>query len=280
MAPLPIDAVLDKLKLALRSGHGAVLLAPPGAGKTTRVPVVLLGEPWLKGRKVVMLEPRRLAARAAARRMADLLGEPVGATVGYRVRMDTQVGPATRIEVVTEGVLTRRLQSDPGLSGVGLVIFDEFHERHLESDLGLALCLDLQGVLNPELRLLVMSATLEPAPVAGLLGGAPVIACEGRQFPVETRYLGRPRERALEEAVAGAVLRAARSDPGSLLVFCPGRRRSAACWRCSPPQVSAPNGCCCRSSATSPRRSRIRPSRPRRPAAARSCWPPTSPRPA
>ncbi len=222
MAPLPIDAVLDKLKLALRSGHGAVLLAPPGAGKTTRVPVVLLGEPWLKGRKVVMLEPRRLAARAAARRMADLLGEPVGATVGYRVRMDTQVGPATRIEVVTEGVLTRRLQSDPGLRGVGLVIFDEFHERHLESDLGLALCLDLQGVLNPELRLLVMSATLEPAPVAGLLGGAPVIACEGRQFPVETRYLGRPRERALEEAVAGAVLRAARSDPGSLLVFLPG----------------------------------------------------------
>ena len=199
MAPLPIDAVLDKLKLALRSGLGAVLQAPPGAGKTTRVPLALLEEPWLEGRKIVMLEPRRLAARAAARHMAGLLGEPVGATVGYRVRMDTQVGPATRIEVVTEGVLTRMLQGDPGLAGVGLVIFDEFHERHLESDLGLALCLDLQGVLNAELRLLVMSATLEPAPVALLLGGAPVIACEGRLFAVETRYVGRPGESALRQ---------------------------------------------------------------------------------
>ena len=136
MTPLPIDAVLDPLKAALRSGAGAVLQAPPGAGKTTRVPLELLGEPWLKGRKILMLEPRRLAARAAALRMADVLDEPVGRTVGYRVRMDTRVGPATRIEVVTEGVLTRMLQSDPGLSGVGLVIFDEFHERHLESDLG------------------------------------------------------------------------------------------------------------------------------------------------
>jgi ATP-dependent helicase HrpB len=219
---LPIDAILDELKAALRSERGAVLQAPPGAGKTTRVPLALLEEPWLEGRKIVMLEPRRLAARAAARHMAGLLGEPVGATVGYRVRMDTRVGPATRIEVVTEGVLTRRLQSDPGLSGVGLVIFDEFHERHLESDLGLALCLDLQGVLNPELRLLVMSATLEPAPVAGLLGGAPVIACEGRQFPVETRYVGRPREGTLETAVTAAVLNAARREEGSLLVFLPG----------------------------------------------------------
>jgi ATP-dependent helicase HrpB len=154
--------------------------------------------------------------------MAGLLGEPVGATVGYRVRMDTQVGPATRIEVVTEGVLTRMLQSDPGLTGVGLVVFDEFHERHLESDLGLALCLDLQGVLNAELRLLVMSATLEPAPVALLLGGAPVIACEGRQYPVETRYVGRPREGSLEAAVTAAVLSAARREEGSLLVFLPG----------------------------------------------------------
>ena len=222
MAPLPIDAVLDKLKLALRSGLGAVLQAPPGAGKTTRVPLALLEEPWLEGRKIVMLEPRRLAARAAARHMAGLLGEPVGATVGYRVRMDTQVGPATRIEVVTEGVLTRMLQGDPGLAGVGLVIFDEFHERHLESDLGLALCLDLQGVLNAELRLLVMSATLEPAPVALLLGGAPVIACEGRLFAVETRYVGRPGEGSLEAAVTAAVLSAARREEGSLLVFLPG----------------------------------------------------------
>ena len=141
MTPLPIDTVLNELALALRQGSAAVLLAPPGTGKTTRVPLALIEESWLRGRKIVMLEPRRLAARAAARYMAELLGEPVGATVGYRVRMDTQVGPATRIEVVTEGVLTRMLQSDPGLGGVGLVIFDEFHERHLESDLGLALCL-------------------------------------------------------------------------------------------------------------------------------------------
>jgi ATP-dependent helicase HrpB len=222
MTLLPIDSVLDDLKSALRHSPGAVLLAPPGAGKTTRVPLALLEEPWLKGRKVVMLEPRRLAARAAALRMAEILGEPAGATVGYRVRLDTRVGPTTRIEVVTEGVLTRRLQSDPGLKGVGLVIFDEFHERHLESDLGLALCLDMQGVLNVDLRLLVMSATVEPAPVAGLLGRVPVIACEGRQFPVETRYVSRPPERAFEAAVTEAVLGAARSEHGSLLVFLPG----------------------------------------------------------
>ncbi|MCU0605005.1 MAG: ATP-dependent helicase HrpB [Desulfobacterales bacterium] len=222
MTPLPIDAVLDELKTALNQGSAAVLQAPPGAGKTTRVPPALLSEPWLEGRRIVMLEPRRLAARAAALRMADQMSEPVGRTVGYRVRMDTRVGPETRIEVVTEGVLTRMLQGDPGLSGVGLVIFDEFHERHLESDLGLALCLDLQGILNPDLRLLVMSATLDPAPVAGLLGGAPVIACEGRQHPVETRYLGRDRQRALEAAAAEAVLAAARSEAGSILVFLPG----------------------------------------------------------
>ena len=222
MMLLPIDAVLDELKAALNRGPTAVLQAPPGAGKTTRVPLALLDEPWLKGRKILMLEPRRLAARAAAQRMADLLGEPVGRTAGYRVRMDTRVGPATRIEVVTEGVLTRMLQRDPGLSGVGLVIFDEFHERHLESDLGLALCLDLQGILNADLRLLVMSATLEPAPVANLLGGAPVVACAGRQHPVETRYVGRIRERTLEAVVTEAVLGAARSEPGSILVFLPG----------------------------------------------------------
>jgi ATP-dependent helicase HrpB len=213
---------MNKLRSALRRGGGSVLQAPPGAGKTTRVPLALLGEPWLEGRKIVMLEPRRLAARAAARHMAGLLGEPVGATVGYRVRMDTQVGPATRIEVVTEGVLTRMLQSDPGLDGVGLVIFDEFHERHLESDLGLALCLDLQGVLNPDLRLLVMSATLNPAPVARLLGGVPLIECAGRQFPVKTHYIGRPSERTLEAAVTETVLSAARREEGSLLVFLPG----------------------------------------------------------
>jgi len=222
MTRMPIDAVLNELVSALSRWVSAVLQAPPGAGKTTRVPLALLEEPWLEGRKMVMLEPRRLAARAAARHMAELLGEPVGATVGYRVRMDTRVGPATRIEVVTEGVLTRMLQSDPGLSGVGLVIFDEFHERHLESDLGLALCLDLQGVLNPGLRLLVMSATLDPAPVAGVMGGVPAIACAGRQFPVETRYVGRRSDRPFEAAVAEAVLDAARREEGSILVFLPG----------------------------------------------------------
>ena len=151
MIPLPIATVLEDLKAALQDRPGAVLQAPPGPGKTTRVPLALLDEPWLAGRRIVMLEPRRLAARAAAAYMAGLLGEPVGRTVGYRVRMDTRVGPRTRIEVVTEGVLTRLLQSDPSLAGMGLVIFDEFHERHLEADLGLALCLDLQGVLNPDL---------------------------------------------------------------------------------------------------------------------------------
>lgn len=219
---LPIDAVLGELKTALSNGASAVLQAPAGAGKTTRVPLALVGEPWLKGRKIVMLQPRRLAARAAALRMAELMGEPVGRTVGYRVRMDTRIGPATRIEVVTEGVLTRMLQSDPGLSGVGLVIFDEFHERHLESDLGLALCLDLQGILNTDLRLLVMSATLEPAPVADLLGAAPVVECVGRQYPVGTRYVGRNRDRPLEAAVVEAVVNAARTEPGSILVFLPG----------------------------------------------------------
>jgi ATP-dependent helicase HrpB len=220
--PLPIDDVLDDLKSALRRGRGAVLQAPPGAGKTTQVPPALLDEPWLKGLKIIMLEPRRLAARAAAMRMADLLGEPVGRTVGYRVRMDTRVGASTRIEVVTEGVLTRMLQSDPGLSGIGLVIFDEFHERHLDSDLGLALCLDLQGVLNPGLRLLVMSATLEAAPVADLLGRVQVISCEGRQYAVDTRYIGSRPQIPLESAVADAVLAAARAEAGSILVFLPG----------------------------------------------------------
>jgi ATP-dependent helicase HrpB len=206
----------------LARGPAAVLQAPPGAGKTTAVPPALLAQPWLAGRRILMLQPRRLAARAAAMRMAELRGEPVGATVGYRVRLDTRVGPDTRIEVVTEGVLTRMLQSDPALTGVGLVIFDEFHERHLESDLGLALCLDLQGVLNPEMRVLVMSATLEGEAVARLLGGAPVLRCEGRRFPVETRFLGRPSESRPETAVAQAVLAAARSETGSILAFLPG----------------------------------------------------------
>ncbi|MFZ5815777.1 MAG: ATP-dependent helicase HrpB [Bacillota bacterium] len=219
---LPIESALPSLMEALRSHAGAVLVAPPGAGKTTRVPLALLDEPWLEGRRVLMLEPRRLAARAAARFMAASLGEAVGGTVGYRVRLETRVGPRTRIEVITEGVLTRLLQADPALEGVGLVIFDEFHERSLHADLGLALCLQSQALLRPDLRLLVMSATLEAEPVAGLLGGAPVIRSEGRSFPVETRYLSRPVEGRIEPAVVRAVTDALAAEAGDLLVFLPG----------------------------------------------------------
>ncbi|MDX1548154.1 MAG: ATP-dependent helicase HrpB, partial [Rhodothermales bacterium] len=220
--PLPIDAVLPDLRAALRAHAGVVLQAPPGAGKTTRVPLALLGEPWLAGQRLVMLEPRRLAARAAARRMAHTLGERVGQTVGYRVRMDTRVGDRTRVEVVTEGVLTRMLQEDASLAGVGAVVFDEYHERSLHADLGLALCLEAQAVLRPDLKLLVMSATLAGERVARLLGGAPVIASEGRLHPVETHYLDhRPEDR--PEAVAVRAVRQALAETeGDVLVFLPG----------------------------------------------------------
>ncbi len=219
---LPVADVLPDLRRALASAHAAVLVAPPGSGKTTLVPTALLDEPWLAGKTILLLEPRRLAARAAASRMAALRGEPVGETIGYRVRLESKVGPRTRIEVVTEGVFTRRLQADFGLEGVGLVVFDEFHERHLDSDLGLALCLDLRRVLRPELRLLVMSATLEAEPVAALLGGAPVIRAEGRTFPVTVRHLPDLRPLPFERKVADAVRRAAEEEEGGLLVFLPG----------------------------------------------------------
>jgi ATP-dependent helicase HrpB len=221
---LPIDSVLPPLRAALAAGSSAVLQAPPGAGKTTRVPLALLDEPWLGAPRILMLEPRRLAARAAARRMADTLGESVGATVGFRVRGETRVGRSTRIEVVTEGVLTRMLHEDPALDGVGLVIFDEFHERSLHADLGLALALQTQEVLRPELRLLIMSATLDGAAVATLLGEAPLIASEGRAYPVETRYVARRREQSVEGAVASVIRRALGEDDGSVLAFLPGAR--------------------------------------------------------
>ena len=228
---LPIDDALPALRAALRAHASAVLQAPPGAGKTTHVPLVLLAEPWLDGARIVMLEPRRLAARAAARRMAQLLGEPVGETVGYRVRMDTRVSARTRVEVVTEGVLTRFLQSDAALEGTGLVIFDEFHERSLHADLGLALALQSQQLLRADLRLLVMSATLDGAAVARLLGDAPTVTSEGRAFPVETRWLGRRPDRKPEAAVAAAVREALAREPGDVLAFLPGGgeiRRAAA----------------------------------------------------
>jgi ATP-dependent helicase HrpB len=218
----PIMPLLPAVVEALASAGVAVLEAPPGAGKTTRVPLALLDAPWLDGGRIIMLEPRRLAARAAAGYMASLLGESAGGTVGYRVRNDTRVGRGTRIEVVTEGVLTRMLQADPSLDGVGVLVFDEFHERSVHADLGLALALQARLLLRPELRLLVMSATLDGRPVARLLGGAPVLTSEGRAWPVETHYAAQRPERHVEPAVSRAVLAAVRSGPGDVLVFLPG----------------------------------------------------------
>ncbi len=219
---LPIDAVLPDIRASLARTPNLVLQAAPGAGKTTRVPPALLDAEWLGGRKIVVLEPRRLAARAAARFMAASRGEEVGETVGYRVRLDSKVGPRTRIELVTDGLFLRRLQSDPGLDGIGAVFFDEVHERSLEVDLALALCLEAQGALRPDLRLVAMSATLEGAALARLMQ-AEAIGSEGRAFPVETRWLGRPEPRAfIEDAVAAAVRRAHGETGGDMLVFLPG----------------------------------------------------------
>jgi ATP-dependent helicase HrpB len=220
--PLPIDAVLDELTGMLARHNAAVLVAPPGAGKTTRVPLALLDAPWLRGRKIIVLEPRRIAARASAERMARSLGERAGETVGYRVRFGSKVSHATRIEVVTEGIFTRQIIDDPELTGVAAVLFDEFHERSLDADLGLALARDAQTGLRDDLRILVMSATLDGARIANMLGGAPVIASEGRAFAVETRYLGRKADMPLERQMADVVAMALRADPGSLLAFLPG----------------------------------------------------------
>lgn len=228
---LPIEEVIPQVCHALSIERRAVVQAPPGAGKTTIIPLALMDEPWLEGRRVIMLEPRRLAARAAAMRMASLLGEDAGKTVGYRTRLDSRVGPSTRIEVVTEGILTRYLQDDPSLEGAGCVIFDEFHERSLNADLGLALCIESRSILRDDLRLLVMSATLDGNEVSALLEGAPIIRSEGRIYPVEVRY--RPEERptggrasltgpAFISSVVAAVLSALKEESGSILVFLPG----------------------------------------------------------
>ncbi len=220
---LPIDVALPDLLSALGASGLAVLQAPPGAGKTTRVPLAMLEAGIVDG-KILMLEPRRIAARAAAARMAETLGEPVGRTVGYRIRGETKTSRETRIEVVTEGILTRMIQSDPALEGVGAIIFDEFHERSLNADLGLALSLEVRGALRDDLMLLVMSATLDAAPVASLMGGAPVVTSQGRSFPVETRWLDTPlgREVRLDAAMVDLICRVAGEASGGLLAFLPG----------------------------------------------------------
>ncbi|MCA1499267.1 MULTISPECIES: ATP-dependent helicase HrpB [Bradyrhizobium] len=220
--PLPIDAVLDDLSRTLEASNAAVLVAPPGAGKTTRVPLALLDAPWAKDKKIIVLEPRRIAARASADRMAKSLGERAGETVGYRVRFGSKISRATRIEVVTEGIFTRQILDDPELTGVAAILFDEFHERSLDADMGLALARDAQTGLREDLRILVMSATLDGARVARLLGDAPVVESEGRAFPVETRYLGRKADAPIERQMADAIASALRADSGSVLAFLPG----------------------------------------------------------
>ena len=220
---LPLHAVLEELKAAVAAHPAVVLAAPPGAGKTTVVPLALLDADWLGDGKILVLEPRRLAARAAAERMARTLGEKAGETVGYRTRLQSRIGPMTRIEVITEGVFTRMILDDPGLEGVGAVLFDEFHERSLDADLGLAFARDSQSVLRDDLKIVVMSATLDIAGVSRLLDGAPVVEAEGRAFPVETLYLGRNPVERIEDATARAVLTALGDQTGSLLVFLPGQ---------------------------------------------------------
>jgi ATP-dependent helicase HrpB len=221
--PLPIDDALPAVRAALNARTCVVLVAPPGAGKTTRVPLALLDESWAAGKKLLVLEPRRLAARAAAARMAATLGEKVGETVGLRVRLQSLVSDHTRIEVVTEGVFTRMILDDPSLEGVGGVLFDEFHERSLDADLGLALALDAQAGLREDLRILVMSATLDGARVRALLGDAPLIESEGRAYPVATRYVGRNPGARIEDEIVRMTLAALDDETGSILVFLPGQ---------------------------------------------------------
>ncbi|MGH6760629.1 MAG: ATP-dependent helicase HrpB [Phyllobacterium sp.] len=221
---LPVTEALPALEQALESRSSAVLVAPPGAGKTTIVPIHLLGAVWRGDGVIVVLEPRRLAARSAARRMASLLGEEVGGTVGYRMRLETRVSSKTRILVVTEGVFARMILDNPGFDGIAAVLFDEFHERSLDADFGLALALDVQAALRPDLRLLVMSATLDGARVAKLLDGAPVVESEGRSYPVDMRYRERKPDEKIEDAMAKAIRDMLADESGSILAFLPGQR--------------------------------------------------------
>lgn len=220
---LPVNDVLPRLAKVLQNNANAVLVAPPGAGKTTLVPLALLDAPWREGRRIIVLAPRRIAARAAAKRMAALLGETVGETVGYRVRMETRVSDRTRIEVVTEGVFTRMIQDDAELSGIAVVIFDEFHERSLDADFGLALAIDVQQALREDLRILVMSATIDGAKIAGLISGQ-IVESAGRSYPVDIIYHQRPGDVRLEQFVANEVRWALAQEKGDILVFLPGQR--------------------------------------------------------
>ena len=284
MNSLPIDDVLPALRDALAHRHEAVLEAPPGAGKTTRVPLALLHEPWLAGQTILMLEPRRLAARAAAERLASELGEKVGETVGYRIRLDSKVGPNTRIEVVTEGILTRRLQDDPALDGVGLLIFDEFHERSLDADLALALSLNGRELFRDEqpLKILLMSATLEGERLAGLLDDAPILRSDGRMFPVQMRW-GRPHQAGelSSRAWCKPSSKPCMTRPAACWCFCRGRRRFAGSTSNWPrPWVIALTCCYALYMASWTSMHSAPPSTRRRPASAKWCWLPTSPRPA
>ena len=267
--PLPIDTVLPDLTAALRARNTVVLVAPPGAGKTTRVPLVLAEQNWAKDRRILVLEPRRLAARAAAARMAATLNERVGETVGLRVRFGSKISRNTRIELVTEGIFTRLVLDDPMLDGVAAVIFDEFHERSLDADLGLAFARDAQQGLRDDLKLLVMSATIDGARIAGLLGDAPVIDSEGRAYPVETRYVGRD-VRNIEPQWPTSSCEPCVWTSARPWRFCPAPPKSAArkrCWNSAP----MPRSTLFRCMARSPARCRIAPSFRRLPTAAKSC---------
>ncbi|MCK9407914.1 MAG: ATP-dependent helicase HrpB [Bacteroidetes bacterium] len=223
MVSLPIDSILSELQSVLRLHANVVLSAEPGAGKTTRVPVALMDEPWLQGKKVIMLEPRRLAAIRSAEYMAEQRNELVGTAIGYRIRGENKISAKTKLEVVTEGILTRMIQDDASLENIGLIIFDEFHERSIHADLGLALSLDIQQHLRNDLKILVMSATLDAAAVSELMGNAPSLTCHGRNYPVGVTYLAQPNRRKIEPVIANTVVKALREHEGDILVFLPGQ---------------------------------------------------------
>ncbi|HNP48693.1 MAG TPA: ATP-dependent helicase HrpB, partial [Bacteroidia bacterium] len=237
----PIHDVLPLVQKTLAENNTVILQAPPGAGKSTILPLALMDQPWLTGKKILLLEPRRLAARAVSWRLAEQLNEEPGATIGYRIRFETKVGPMTRIEIVTEGILTRMLQRDNSLEQVGMVIFDEFHERSLHADLALTLCREAQQILRPDLRMLIMSATLDGNTLSALIGNAPVITSEGRQYPIDYRYINTDNTQPLSAVVFKVILKALREEHGDVLVFLPG---SGDIHRCKDLLDTAETNCC------------------------------------